>query len=74
MIGQAPEATRARSEFSPTPPRPTTAELRPGATCAVFTTAPTPVITAQPNSEATLSGARLSIPTTELSCTTEYCA
>jgi hypothetical protein len=40
----------------------------------VFTTAPTPVITAQPNNDATFSGARLSMVTTELSATTAYSA
>jgi hypothetical protein len=50
----------------PTPPRPTTATVEPGSTLAVFTTAPTPVSTAQPNRAACSSGTSGSILTSEL--------
>src|SRR4051812_49523354 len=40
----------------PTPPKPTTSTLWPARTFAVLSTAPTPVITAQPTSAACSSG------------------
>ena len=41
---------------SPTPPQPTTATDSPGLTPAVLSTAPRPVIAAQPSSESSTSG------------------
>ena len=46
----------------------------PGSILPVFTTAPTPVTTAQPNSAATSSGRLRSITTTEPRSTTAYSA
>ena len=42
--------------FRPTPPQPTTATVSPGRTFAVLSTAPTPVMTAQPISASSISG------------------
>ena len=50
-IGFAPESAAPWMQLSPTPPVPITTALSPGLTSAVFTTAPTPVITPQPRSE-----------------------
>ena len=55
-MARAPEATAPSTEARPTPPRPTTATVVPARTCAVLTTAPTPVSTAQPKSAASSSG------------------
>jgi len=57
----APAAAAPITEDRPTPPSPTTATLWPGLTLAVLATAPTPVITAQPNSAASSSGTDLSM-------------
>ena len=65
---------RAEQTDRPTPPRPTTATVLPGRTCAVLITAPTPVTTAQPNRAAMSSGRVLSITTTEPRSTTAYSA
>ena len=52
------------------PPRPVTSTVAPGSTCAVFTTAPTPVWTAQPITQAISSGVSGSSRTTPVSLTT----
>lgn len=52
----APAATAPRRAARPTLPRPMMATVPPARTRAVFTTAPTPVSTAQPNSAASISG------------------
>src|SRR5260221_12641704 len=56
MISVAPTRFAPNSILSPTPPRPTIATELPPGTFAVFTTAPTPVRTAQPNSPASWAG------------------
>ena len=48
MILSAPTMRAPCSTLSPMPPSPKTAILAPGQTFAVFTTAPTPVVTPQP--------------------------
>src|SRR5204862_1517882 len=60
--------------LKPTPPVAKTATLAPGSTPAVFSTAPTPVITAQPISAAAFIGTSRSIGTAADSCTTLYSA
>ena len=70
----APATTAPISAFIPTPPKPTTAITPPGFTSAVLSTAPTPVSTAQPNSEATSSGTSRSIFTAEDRAATTYWA
>ena len=52
----APASRAPSTALSPTPPAPKTATLLPGRTCAVFSTAPTPVVTAHPINAATASG------------------
>ena len=59
ITGSAPTATAAISAERPTPPQPITATRSPGRTPAVFQTAPTPVVTAQPTSAATSNGTSL---------------
>ena len=59
--------------LKPTPPAPKTATDVPAATRAVFTTAPTPVITAQPKSTAVSIGMSASIFTTDSRATTLNC-
>ena len=49
MMRDAPAMTAPWIAFSPTPPQPQTAPVDPSVTCAVLTTAPTPVTTAQPS-------------------------
>ena len=66
----APTATDPNNALRPTPPSPTTATDAPAGTRAVLTTAPTPVITAQPKIAATSGGTSGSIRTTELGTTT----
>lgn len=56
MIRDAPAIRAPWTTLSPTPPQPTTATVSPGLTRAVLTTAPTPVITAQPISASSVSG------------------
>src|SRR6266542_4277489 len=68
--GFAPARTAPRSADNPTPPRPKTTALRPGRSWAVFTTAPTPVSTAQPNSAAISGGSDGSIFTADRADTT----
>ena len=62
MIGSASRTARAVIAERPTPPTPKTAADCPRCTFAVFSTAPAPVITAQPmmlvTSRATSSGTR----------------
>ena len=65
-----PDGERPQEGAKPTPPRPTTATVAPAGTLAVLTTAPTPVITAQPKIAATSGGTSGSIRTTELGTTT----
>src|SRR4029077_14715511 len=62
---RAPAATAPSSAARPTPPSPTTATADPALTPAVFTTAPTPVNTAQPNRAASSNGRSESTLTTE---------
>ena len=70
----APASTAPIRPLRPTPPRPTMATELPGSILPVFTTAPTPVTTAQPNSAATSSGRLLSMTTIEPRSTTAYSA
>ena len=49
----APAITAPITHDRPTPPRPMTATLAPAGTCAVLSTAPTPVVTQQPIRAAT---------------------
>jgi hypothetical protein len=71
---RAPAATAPRSEQSPTPPNPITATEAPAWTRAVFTTAPTPVSTAQPNRAASSSGSSGSTFTSDRRETVAYSA
>ncbi len=70
ITGSAPTATAAISAESPTPPQPMTATRSPGRTPAVFQTAPTPVVTAQPTRLATSKGTSFGIGTQARSGTT----
>ena len=54
----------------PTPPHPITATLEPGNTPAVFSTAPSPVVTPQPSRASSSSGRSVSTATTDASSTT----
>ena len=74
MIRAAPDTMAASREFSPTPPRPTTATVAPGGTLAVLMTAPAPVITPQPNSAASSIEISSPIGMTALRGTTAYSA
>ena len=56
MIGFAPRADAATMAEIPTPPTPKTATLCPRCTSAVLSTAPAPVITAQPMIDARSTG------------------
>ena len=56
MIRPAPARAAPWIAFSPTPPAPTTATRAPGRTRAVFTTAPTPVMTPQASRHASSGG------------------
>ena len=62
------------SAASPTPPSPTTATLRSGGRSAVLTTAPTPVITAQPNTAADSKLSERSTRTSDSRRTVAYSA
>ena len=55
-IGEAPAILAPWITLSPTAPHPITTTDSPGRTPAVFATAPTPVITAQPRSAACSMG------------------
>ena len=57
MMGSALTAAAAATAERPTPPTPKIATLLPGRTPAVLTTAPAPVITAQPMMAVTSVGA-----------------
>ncbi len=65
----APAIAAPFTAAMPTPPQPMTATASPGATLAVFTAAPKPVMTPQPISAARSMGKSLSIFTIEFSCT-----
>ena len=58
----------------PMPPAPKTATVEPGSTFAVFSTAPTPVMTPQPMSAARSSGMSSRIFTTAFSCSSIFSA
>ena len=70
----APAAIAPSTAASPTPPSPTTATDCPARTPAVFTTAPTPVSTAQPNSAASCNGRSRSTLTSDRRETTAWVA
>ena len=70
MICEAPASRAPCTTEMPMPPRPATSTVAPGSTCAVFTTAPTPVWTAQPMTQAISSGVSGSSHTTPRSLTT----
>ena len=53
---EAPANTAPKTMLKPTPPAPKTATDDPASTQAVFSTAPTPVVTAHPMSAAMFSG------------------
>jgi hypothetical protein len=74
MIRPAPATIAPSRHDRPTPPSPTTATVSPAFTSAVFTAAPTPVTTAQPNSAASCIGTSAGIFCTELRGTTAYSA
>ncbi len=74
ITGSAPTATAAISAERPTPPQPITATRSPGRTPAVFQTAPTPVVTAQPTRLATSNGTSFGIGTHDRSGTTHASA
>src|SRR5918999_1787397 len=61
-------------QLRPTPPQPNTATVAPGSTPAVLITAPTPVVTPQPTSDACANGMSLSIGTAATSATSAYSA
>jgi len=71
-IRAAPLAAAPRTAARPTPPNPTTATVWPGRTWQVFITVPTPVITAQPNSAASVRGMSRRIFTIDRREITEY--
>ena len=55
-MSAAPAMRAPCTVASPTPPSPWISTVAPASTCAVFSTAPTPVCTAQPITQATSSG------------------
>ena len=57
----APQTRAPWITLMPTPPQPKTTTVEPGSTLAVLMAAPTPVMTAQPISEATSKGTSSSI-------------
>ncbi len=73
-MGAAPAATAARMADRPTPPQPSTATRSPGRTPAVFHTAPTPVVTAQPTRAAISKGTSSGTGTQDRSGTTQRSA
>jgi hypothetical protein len=73
-IGEAPAIRAPWIAESPTPPQPITSTESPGRTFAVFSTAPTPVMTAQPRSATCSSGSDGSTGKTVLAGTTERSA
>ena len=74
MTRPAPTIAAAWIALSPMPPQPITATISPGRTCAVFSTAPTPVVTPQPMSAALSSGMSGRIFTSMFSCTSSCSA
>src|SRR6266700_3298920 len=74
MIWLALASTAPCTILSPTPPVANTATVEPGSTPAVLSTAPTPVITAQPISAAMVIGTSGSMGMAADSCTTLYSA
>ena len=74
MIFSAPASLAPSNPFKPTPPNPTHATVSPARMRAVFSTAPTPVITAQPNIAASAKGRSLSTLTAVPRSTTAYSA
>ena len=64
MMGSAPTAAAPATADSPTPPTPKIATLWPACTSAEVTTAPVPVITAQPMIAVTSRGVSASTFTT----------
>ena len=74
MIIPAPPMRAPWIAASPTPPAPNTATEDPGSIFAVFSTAPTPVITPQPTSAARSSGTSSRIFTTAFSCSSIFSA
>ena len=73
-IGEAPAIRAPWIAESPTPPHPITSTESPGRTFAVFSTAPTPVMTAQPRSATCSSGSDASTGNTVFAGTTERSA
>src|SRR3954447_25119576 len=69
MTRPAPAICAPLIAAMPTPPQPITTTVSPGATFAVFTTAPYPVMTPQPINAARSSGMSLRILTIAFSCT-----
>ena len=74
MMRLAPASFAPMMMLRPTPPAPNTATLLPGRRWAVLSTAPTPVVTAQPMSAATVGGMSLSSTTQHSSGTTVWSA
>ena len=74
MIWVAPAARAPKMADNPTPPNPTTKMVSPNFSAAVLTTAPTPVMTAQPNKAAISKGMSELIFTKESTEATEYSA
>ncbi len=74
MIVCAPEASAPCTALSPTPPQPITATWLPGWICAVFVTAPKPVITPQASSDAASKAISFGIIATWLLSTTTFSA
>src|SRR5262249_56937500 len=74
MIRRAPAITAPWITDSPTPPRPKTTTEEPGSTFAVVSTAPIPVVTAQPSRHTVASGASFRIFASAISGTTVYVA
>ncbi len=69
MIIRAPAMRAPCTAARPTPPAPKTATVEPASMRAVFSTAPTPVVTPQPIRAARSSGMLSSIFTSAFSCT-----
>ena len=74
MIRAAPASFAAATTCSPTPPQPITATLSPRRTPAALRTAPAPVTTPQPSSEACHSGMSAVSGTAPAAATTVRCA
>jgi hypothetical protein len=74
MMRPAPASFAPIMTLRPAPPAPKTATLLPGRTRAVLSAAPTPVVTAQPMSAATVRGMSLPSTTQHASGTTVWSA